>query len=303
MKTSLVRTAVLSGTTLLALGIAGPALACGAGPEWTGSVDKTSVQTAGFTASNHDAKTLTLAEYQAKVDAKLAKTLTRLAEAKTHVADSTRLTDPEKAAKTARIDALVTKIEALRVQVAAATSIADIKADVKAAFAPDVADVKAGLDARLAGWIAKIDAWQAKIAAEDSLDPTQKADKLVKLQAWEDKLVALRADIAADTTLDEVKADLKAADIRGLGLVGEHAFAFRHGHGDRHDDGRKADRASDHRTNGDRTKTSSVSFRFGDRSQDGNRNRGGHDCDRSDGRDGNNDRSGNGSGSGRGHFA
>ena len=254
MKPALVRTAVLSGTTLLALGIAGPALAC-IDTASSGAVDQ-----ARFSSYPQGATPrLTLAEYQAKVDARLAKTLARLAEAKTSIADSTKLTDVEKSAKTARIDDLVATIDALRAQVAADTSIDAIKADVKAAFAPDVDDVKASLDARLARWIAKIDAWQLKIAADASIDPAKKADKLAKLQAWEDKLVALRAEIAAATTLDEVKADLKAANLRGLGLVGEHGSGrYGSGHHDGHSDEEGLELLLLHEG---RDETSTLSFR------------------------------------------
>ena len=158
MKPTLVRTAVLSGTTLLALGIAGPALAC-IDTAASGAVRPGPLLGRPTRAT----PTLTLAEYQAKVDARLAKTLARLADAKTRIADSTKLTDAEKSAKTARIDDLVATIEALRAQVAADTSIDAIKADMKAAFAPDVDDVKASLDARLG----RLDREDRRVAGQD----------------------------------------------------------------------------------------------------------------------------------------
>ena len=149
----------------------------------------------------------------------------KLTEKKARIADSTKLTDEQKAAKTARIDELLATVAALRVQVAGETTIEGIKAAVKAAFAPDVDDVKARIDAKLASWIDRLDAWEAAVEADASLDPEAKAAKLAKLQAWEDKVVALRAEIAAATTLEEVHAALKAAGLDPFGRMGH-----RHGH-------------------------------------------------------------------------
>ena len=240
MNVTLVRTAVIGGTTLLGLGLAGPALACMTTQDGAGSTSAAGLGTHGPSADDDE---LSVADYQAKVDAKLARLEAKLTESKARIADSTRLTDAEKADKTARIDELLTKVAALRVQVAGETTVEAIKADLKAAFAPDVDDVKARIDAKLGAWIDRLDAWEAEVAADPDLDADAKAEKLAKLQAWEDKALALRAEIAAATTLEEVNAALQAAGLDPFGRM-NHVHGNRGGH-DR--SGRGGD-ASDHRT-------------------------------------------------------
>jgi hypothetical protein len=72
-----------------------------------------------------------LAQFKTRVDTRISKKLDRLAETKAKIAASTTLNDAQKAAATARIDAQVAALAALKTKVDAATTWAGVVAALK----------------------------------------------------------------------------------------------------------------------------------------------------------------------------
>jgi hypothetical protein len=132
------RVAAAVGATVVMMGLAAPALAC----TTTEAGGRSSAVVSSFEAKNdpgkafHKAKhdpSLTLADLQAKLDAKFADKLAWLDKIEAKVSASNRLSDEQKTAVLARLQSSEDALTQLRADVAAATSVDAVKAALKAA--------------------------------------------------------------------------------------------------------------------------------------------------------------------------
>jgi hypothetical protein len=131
------RVAAAVGATVVMMGLATPALACTS----TEAGGSRSAAVSSFEAKNDPGKafhgnrwsSLTLAELQAKLDAKIADKLAWLDAIQAKVSASDRLSIEQKSAFLAHLQAKEDALTQLRADIAAATSIEGLKATLKAA--------------------------------------------------------------------------------------------------------------------------------------------------------------------------
>jgi hypothetical protein len=138
------RVAAAVGATVVMMGLATPALACvstEAGGARAVAVSSDPAKSAdqakndpgkAFHKADHF-KSLTLAELQAKLDAKIGDGLVWIDAIKAKVSASDRLSDEQKAAFLAKLQAKQDALTQLRADVAAATTTDEVKAALKAA--------------------------------------------------------------------------------------------------------------------------------------------------------------------------
>ncbi len=133
------RVAAAVGATIVMMGLAAPALAC-AKPEVGGvrvvaavSADQAKNDPGrAFHKADH-LSSLTLADLQAKLDAKIADGLAWIDAIEAKVSASDRLSDEQKGAFLARLQTKEDALTQLRADVAAATNVDEVKAALKAA--------------------------------------------------------------------------------------------------------------------------------------------------------------------------
>jgi hypothetical protein len=128
------RVAAAVGATVVMMGLAGPALACTKTDLGGRSAVVSSDQAKndpGKAFGKHD-PSLTLAEAQAKLDAKIADNLARLDAIEAKVAASDKVTDEQKTAFLAHLQGKEEALTKLRADVAAAATLDDLRAVLKA---------------------------------------------------------------------------------------------------------------------------------------------------------------------------
>jgi len=136
MSRTATRVAAAVGATVVMISLATPALACtnseGGLTTVASSSQAKNDPATSVKGSKHES-TLTLAQLQAKLDAKIADKLAWLDKIKAKVSASTRLTDQQKADFLARIQAKQDALTQLRADIAAATTVDAVKAALMAA--------------------------------------------------------------------------------------------------------------------------------------------------------------------------
>ena len=197
-KRTIARISIASGTALLCLAMAGPAVAC---------VVPSDFENAGFSQTADS-----VAGAIAKADHQISGQLGWLAHDAKKVSTDPNLTSAQQAQFTADVAAATAALQAVKVQVDAATTTAAVNADL-ASTAVKSAETVVGLDLAITGGNDYIAGEQngltrqaARTAAETDLTSGQKADLATMFTTAQATLAAARTSVDAATTAAAIRA-------------------------------------------------------------------------------------------------
>jgi hypothetical protein len=205
-KRTFARIGITSGTALLCLGVAGPALACTVPTE----MDRPTL----MVAKNP------LPAAIARADRSITSQLNKLSTWATKITNDPNLTTTQKAAMAATIASAQAQLQAQKVQIDAATSLTELKTELHSA-AVSAANAAVGLDLAIvhaddaiAAERSGFTTFAARLAADPNLTAPQKADLAAKIAAVQAALAVELANVNAAATPTDVNMDLHSAAVR-----------------------------------------------------------------------------------------